>query len=359
MSFAPSSASPLVRAEVARVGVDIDGVALGSSSGTLAVVRVEVSHELGRPSSVVVETADLDAQDLEWVDGASVQEGQPIKVEMGHGEVTRPVFVGEITGLDLDIAPDHPARASIRGYDRLHRLARARKTRAFVGQKDSQIAATIAQEHDLKAVGPDSPLVHPYVMQREQTDLAFLLARARGLGYVVRVDGNALHFGPRELGADAVATATMGENLIELHVSTSVLGQVGTVAARGWDPAAQAALVAEVAESALAAKMGGKTSGPKLADDSFKAETTIVTGVPITSTDAARLAAAAELEARALDHVSCRARMLGAAALRPAAIVKVTGVGARFSGSYWLTRVVHSFDSDGFVTEFEGRRTAT
>lgn len=356
--LATTSSSALDRAEVARVDIKVDGASLGDEGG-VSVLRVEVRHELGRPSSCVVDTADLDAADLEWIDGSTVQEGRLLHVAMGQGERSDPVFIGEIIGLDLDVGQGDAPQVAIRSYDRLHRLARARKTRVFVDQRDSQIAAAIADEHDLRLSGPDSPLIHPYVMQREQTDLAFLLARARGLGYVLRVEDTALLFAPRDLAADGAVTATMGSNLLELHVSTSVLGQVGGVAARGWDPDEQKALLAEVKAADLASRMGGRTSGPALADDCFTAEATVVTDLPIVSADAARLAAAAELEAMALRHVRCRGRMLGAAALRPGVILKVVGFGARFSGNYWLTRVVHTYDRDGFTTDFEGERTAT
>lgn len=357
--LAPTSASGLDRAEVARVEIEVDSASITTGQGSVSVLRVEVRHELGRPSSCVVDTADLDAADLEWIDGSTVQEGLPIRVAMGLGEHSDPVFVGEIIGIDLDVDPDEAPKVAIRSYDRLHRLARARKTRVFVGQRDSQIAAAIADEHGLRLAGPDSSLVHPYVMQREQTDLAFLLARARGLGHFLRVDDTTLLFAPRDLAADPAVTATMGSNLLELHVSTSVLGQVGAVTARGWDPAEQKALLGEVTAADLASTMGGTTSGPRLADESFAAETTVVTDLALVSAAAAKLAAAAELEAMALRHVTCRGRMLGTAALRPGVILKVEGFGARFSGNYWLTRVVHTYDREGFTTAFEGQRTAT
>lgn len=361
MSLASSSSPPeaLTRADVPRVVVDVDGAVLNDPKDGVSLLRVDVRHELGRPSSVVIETADLDAESLDWIDGDLVQEGRPLTIEMGLGETTGRVFLGEITGLDLEIDPDDAPRVSIRGYDRLHRLARARKTRAFVGQRDSQIAEAVCGDHGLRLAGPDSKLVHDYVMQREQTDLAFLLARARGLGFVVRVEDKELYFGPRDLAGSPAGAAKLGVNLLSLSASTSVLGQVGTVTARVWDPAEQRAVLVEAAESALASKMGGKTSGPALADRGFSAEKTAVVDLPLLTEDAAKLAAAAELEAIALGHVVCRGRMLGAPLLRPGKLLTIGGFTGRFAGDYFLTHVTHTFSRDGFVTEFEGRRTAT
>lgn len=345
-------------AEVARVVIDVDSRDLATDGGVV-VKRVEIRHELGRPSSVVVDTDDADALTLDVVDGGAVQEGRPVTVSLGLGESTAIAFTGEITGLEVELDNEDAARASIRGYDRMHRLVRGRRTRAFVDQSDSTIAAAVAKEHGLTLEGPDSKEVHPYVMQREQTDLAFLLERARPLGRVVRVEGTRLLFTPRDLKTDAVMTAEMGTNLLTVRVSSSVLGLVGTVEARGWDPDEQKALSAKVAESKLASLMGGAKSGPKIADTCFAAQTTVVTDDALITAPAVELAAAAALEDMALGHVTCRGRMLGAAELRPGALIAVKGIGARFEGNYWLTRVVHTYDQESFTTEFEGRRTAS
>ena len=361
MPTTPSQSPPaaLYDAEVPRVVVDVDGTKLGDPKDGASLLRVEVRHELDRPSSVVVDTADLDDESLEWIDGDLAQEGRPLTIQMGPGETVGTVFVGEVIGLDLEISPDDAPRVSIRGYDRLHRLARARKTRAFVGQRDSQIAEAVCGDHGLRLAGPDSKLVHDYVMQREQTDLAFLLARARGLGFVVRVEDKELYFGPRDLAGSPAGAAKLGVNLLSLRGSTSVLGQVGTITARGWDPATQKAIAVEVAHTALASTMGGKQSGAKLADAAFKAAKSAVLDLEVAVEDAAKLAAAAELEERALGHVVCSGRMLGAPTLRPGHVLTVGGFTGRFAGDYWITSVVHLFDRDGFTTEFEGRRTAT
>ena len=53
------------------------------------------------------------------------------------------------------------------------------------------------------------------------------------------------------------------------------------------------------------------------------------------------------------------ARLLGTATLRPGVILTLKGFGERFSGNYWLTSVVHTYDREGFTTDFEGSRTAT
>lgn len=350
-------ASPLDTLAVARVVADVDGFKLTSGQDGVSVTRVEVELELDRPAGFLIEATDLAADDIDWTDGADVQEGAPIKISMGNTESPMPVFAGEVLGVELELTCDSPARVTLRGLDRLHRLARARKTRAFVKKRDSEIAEDLAREHGLRLSGPRSAVVHPYVMQADQTDLAFLRARARPLGFVVHADDKTLLFGPRALSDDPAATATFGENLLEFFGRTDLLGLAGAAEARGWDPAAQKPLVARATK--ITSKMGGRTLGVAEADASFAAQTISVPGVPIVVADDATAAAAAALEGLAVEYAACEGTMLGEPALRPGDTIEVAGVGRRFSGNYWLTRVVHRYGRDGFTTAFEGRRTAT
>lgn len=349
--------SPLDNLTVARVVADVDGFKLTSGADGVSVSRVEVELELDRPSSFLIEATDLTSDDIDWADGAEVKEGAPIKIAMGWTESGMPVFAGEVLGVELELTSESPSRVTLRGADRLHRLARARKSRAFVKKRDSEIAEDLAREHGMRLVGPRTAVVHPYVMQADQSDLAFLRARARALGFVVRADDKILLFGPRGLVDGPAATATFGDNLLEFFARTNLLGLTGAVEARGWDPTAQKALVARATK--VVAKMGGTGVGVTEADASFTSQVTSVPGVPIVVADDATAAAAAALEDLAAEYLSCEGKLLGDPGLRPGDVLAVEGVGRRFSGNYWLTRVVHSFGRGGFTTSFEGRRTAT
>lgn len=356
-SSTSSSRASLDDLEVPGVLVDVDGEQLSSNDERSTIASVEVDLALGRPGRVIVETNDLGADDVEWMDASAVQEGRPIEVRLGYGATLKSVFTGDVLGLEFEAEDDSGAGVTLCAYDRLHRLARARRTAAFVDKKDSQIAADIAKLHDLNGVVTDSAIVHPYVMQRQQTDLAFLRERARRIGYVLLADGDDLLFAPRALDDTAVVTARFGDLLLQLRVATSLMGQVGTAEALGWDPASQKAIAKQT--TALRATMGGKKTGLELADSLYKAEVTAATGSVIVTDRHAEQVAAAELESIALRHVTCSGRLLGSPELRPGTILAVEATSRRVSGNYFITRVTHSWDPEGFYTRFEGRRTAT
>ena len=249
-------------------------------------------------------------------------------------------------------------RVTIRGFDRLHRLTRGRKTVAYAEVKDSEIAEKIASANGLTASVEATAEKHPYVLQAEETDLAFLAARARAIGYSLFVEDTVLYFVPRPLGDSADFTVDAKSDLLELSVRTSILGQVGGVAVRGWDPAEQAALVAEGKASA-AVKMGGSKTGGQLADERIGAAVGQVAGFPITTQAQADAAAAAEVQEAALRHASCEVTLIGAYTLRQGTIAAISGYGTRFSGNYYLDKVSHTFADGEYRTTFSGRRTAT
>jgi phage protein D len=70
-------------------------------------------------------------------------------------------------------------------------------------------------------------------------------------------------------------------------------------------------------------------------------------------------AAKARFNAAGLALVTAEGRVLGRTDLKPGTVVKIAGVGARFSGPYYLTAVSHRYRAQGgYVTAFTARRNA-
>ena len=50
-------------------------------------------------------------------------------------------------------------------------------------------------------------------------------------------------------------------------------------------------------------------------------------------------------------------KVIGLPDLRPGDNVEIHGVGKRFSGTYYVTKVTHTLNAAGYLTEFDARRT--
>src|SRR4029453_4231601 len=179
---------------------------------------------------------DMDTQRVTWSDRDLFEPGGAVEVQLGYVGDERTVIAGEITGLELSFPEHARALLTVRGYDRLHRFRRGRRTRSYVQAKDSDAAREIAGDLGLTPDVEDSGEVHPYLLQVNQTDIDFLRSRARAIGYELLVEAR-----PRRVSNDRgrAVSLSFAHGLITFAAYLSTSDQVSQVVVRGWDPKAK------------------------------------------------------------------------------------------------------------------------
>jgi phage protein D len=85
----------------------------------------------------------------------------------------------------------------------------------------------------------------------------------------------------------------------------------------------------------------------------------IVVEQPVYSKDEADRRAMAILKDRHKEMVKASAACVGLPSLMAGTKVEIEGVGARFSGVYFITATTHSFGDSGYTTRFDARREVT
>jgi phage protein D len=201
--------------------------------------------------------------------------------------------------------------------------------------------------------------VHDYLVQAHQSDLAFLTERAGAIGFDVLLRDGKLLFRPAGFDAAEAATLTLGDDLLRFGASLSVAGQVSAVEVRGWSPKNKAALVGRAGGGDETAVMSG-TASADWVGQAFRGAATDLTGVnPVADQAEIDAVAKARFNTAGLALVTAEGEVLGRTDLRPGAVVKIVGAGARFSGPYYLTAVSHRYRAQGgYVTAFWARRNA-
>lgn len=323
------------------------------------VIEVSVLQDVSAPGMFAVRLMnwDLDKLQFTWSDDPLFAEGAEVEVLMGYAGDLAPVFTGEVTGLEPDFNADDTPAVTIRGYDRRHRLMRGRKSRSFVQVKDSDIVSEIAQEAGLTAEAEDTQVTLEYVLQHNQTDLEFLEARARRIGFEVWVDGKTLYFRPRPVDESEAATLHFEEDLLEFYPRASTIGLAGASDARGWNVQDKEALLGEAADAG--STMGGETLGVDVAEQFGAAVASSVDQAVLSQGEADQVAAGLMKE-MALAYVSGEGVAVGRSDLKAGTVVKIEGCGQRFSGLYYLASVRHSYNTRrGYRTAFTVRRNAT
>jgi phage protein D len=313
------------------------------------VLEVTVENSLHLPD---VATLVLHDGRLHWIDEASVAPGRSLRILAKAGRVEKMLFDGEIVEIEPDFALG-TQQLIVRAFDRLHRLARGHHVRSFLNVSDDDLVKKIAQEAGLQAqVGPMSQ-VFSYVFQNNETNLAFLQERAAALGYLLYVQGKTLHCEAPQIGGNPVELE-WGSTLREFRPRMTTIGQDNSVAARGWNPATKQEVVGQAGKAQGVPQLGETMNGGELAYRAFNIEAQmLVADRPIRTQTVADKLAQAVADRQAGSFIEAEGSCTGDPSLIAGASVTIKSVGKRFSGTYYVTRTLHTYNSrQGYVTQF-------
>ena len=354
-----SSAAPLQDIVRPAFAITVNGSALAMEAA-LRVSRVCVDEDAGFPGMFAVEIAGGDDDDeTAWIDDGTFGIGTAVEIKMGYDDSLQTLISAEITGLEPTFVRGGRPSLTVRGHDRRHRLLRGRKTRSFVQQKDSDIASAIASEAGLTAQATDSQVVHDYVLQANQTNMEFLQERARRIEYEVVVEGKTLHFRPVQNDQGEVLTLTPEDDLLEFYPRLSTMGQFSELELRGWSPKDKKEIVAKAKSGDEVSTMGGNDSGAAIAESAFGAAAVLFSDTPVFTQAEADQLARARFNRAVLELVVGEGVCTGRTDLHPGQVIKIDGIGTRFSGQYYVSATSHRYTQrDAYQTHFVVRRNA-
>lgn len=375
--------------------VDVEGQPVDTSTKN-DVLAISVIAEKDALTSFDLTFNNWDDQALRFkyseTDDEAFALGRRVQIRLGYADRLFTVFVGTITGLRPSFPSATSPTIAISGSDALQalRLSKPRdgQPRYYRHQTDAQIARTIARRHGLRTEVDDSSPEHELVVQKNQDDLSFLLERAKRIDYdcYIRNDPDSdkdtlvfarptdlrdtrpvrvyeLAYGPglagaQERAADAgVTRATpLVPNLIEFTPVLKAADQVSKVTVRAWDPVTKQSISAIAGENQLPPAGRGGRNGPQVAASTLGGREEVVIDAPVTSEEEARQLAAALLRERAYQFITGTGKIAGLPELRPGDNLEIHGIGKRFSGSYFVTKVEHTLGASGFFTGFTVRR---
>ncbi len=363
----------------------------GAGSSPLAddarnrVVRTIVDTSVHLPGMFEITFLD-DTGDIVATAGLSIGTEVQVLGQALNATAAQRLIVGEVTSIE-GVFERRTFLTVVRGYDKAHRLQRARRTRTFVNMKDSDIARQLATDAGLTPGQIDmSATTHAHIGQCDQTDWDFLGQRAREVGFETGVSDGKFYFrkastvGGGAAGAGQPVALAFSQNLrsfrprvtagnlapeVEVRVWDPMAAKVvaarsgaatGTVSMNGEDPAAIAHMFAAATAPAAPAQPASPAVGnlgPAPGTDAY-----VVFDRPA-ATGAAATAAATEMAESLADHIaSTFAEAEGDAAGNPAiqagVAVHVDGVPAPFAGDWMVTSARHVFDmaETGYHTRF-------
>jgi uncharacterized protein involved in type VI secretion and phage assembly len=284
----------------------------------------------------------------EGIDSHPFTIGKKLEVRLGaiDEQGTKTLFEGEVVSL-------HPvfgkggAGLTVRAYDKAHRMHLSRKVRTFQNQTSTDIVKKVAGDYGFAFEGESSGDPHDFMQQDNETDWDFVLRLAERCGFIFRVRQAKAYFGKK--GTGETIELKWPESLSSFAPRVTAVQQVDSVSVYAHDPKTKQAIEAQVTTPEQIAQIGVARDNVK---GQFGEATMHVATEPVKTMGEARTLAQGLLDKLANAYIAAEGEGPGNPGVCAGATVKVTGVGASFSGTYMVSTSKHVLRSGGYVTHF-------
>ncbi len=334
---------------------------------------ISVVDELNRPSMFTLKLALLvhvnqsssRGETLFNVDDSFFDQfapGATVDIYMGAPTQQRLVS-GVVTALDSDF--DNISLLEITGFDRLYYLRLGKNTKSYENVRDSDMVREIAGTSSLRTDVGETEFVHPYVIQNNISDYAFLLERADRLGYEISVDDFTLSFRESAENEQPELSLTFGRELHSFSASMKALEEGSDFEVRGWDyrsrlPVSGTASAGDETYKMIPGSSPRKTnrrSGFEISREGIGPSSLSVVNDTVQDEKEAESIARAGYNRMLHNFVRGEGKTEGNTSIRKGRTLALKGLGPKFSGVYYVTSSTHTWDREGYITKFKVRRT--
>jgi phage protein D len=345
------------------------------------VLEIVVTMDVDNLTSVDLKLNNYDDRrfDLKWSDSDRFKIGARVTVELGYADRLLPMLSGYITTLTPSFPSEGSPTLGVRVVDPLVKLKGSKPPQDEVMYKnmtDSEIAKRIARRHNLRSHVDDSKPRYQVMDQENLDDAQFLKTRAKAINFDVfmhtdpKKKDDVLYFvrpadgvGPKPIRTYVLAWGTLrntdvAPSLIEFKPTIAASNQVKSVTVRGWDVDKKKAISAKATPENTADVMGvkgerGTDAATELGGKVGRED--VVVERFVESEEEAMSIAKSLLAKRSYGFKTAKGKLIGLPDLRLNDNVEIHGVGKRFGGLYHVSKVTHTLNDRGYVTEFEGR----
>ncbi len=258
-----------------------------------------------------------------------------------------PLFVGDITALEYAYDPAGGRELRIRGYDLLHRLRKRQSVRSHVQISLHDLARELVADLGLTVDATEYGPLWQQRIQDRQSDLDVLTAMAEQCGLYFVVREHVLHV-LTLAGIGATVPLTLRETLFEARIELNGDPACRSVESTGWNP-----LRVENFSASATSPRSGRSIRAEVAPDQVGGNGTRSLIDEVTQdTSHTEAIAQAELDRQTAREVTFWGIAAGDTRLQPGTPVEIIGVDDHLAGTYVLTRVKHTIDSQtGFLSE--------
>jgi len=338
-----------------------------------SVLSVTVNQEVNKPNSFTFDVQDdlihvgEDAQSLreqfQWLGHDLFKYGNDISIAMGYLNTLAPLMEGKIQKITAKFSDSSAPSFTIEGADRASEsLTLPSDTKVFSQKTYSEMVREIAAgaKPNLRAIVDDTHEVIPrQVKKGGESYLKFLLGLAKANeGFEFALVGRDLLFRRAKKDQAAQIALAWGKNLMNFQTTLNTGQAITEVIVRAWDKAGKKMIEGRAGAGDEQIQEEGKRLASQVARDVYGDVVKVVTDKPVRNEAEAKKEAKAILDKAGDNLITARGETMGMPELQPGVCVELAGLGSWFSGKYYVNKVTHRFDQNGYRSNFEAKRNA-
>ncbi len=289
--------------------------------------------------------------DQVFEDGTILKLGAALTVYAGLVTSPTEIFRGKITALEAFFPSSGPPELVALAEDALQAARMKRRTKNWDDASLADILQEIAGGLGLTPVTSGLDATIGSEQQLNESDLHFLRRLLARYDADLQVVGTELHATPRSQAQRNAIQLDMNSQLHEVRIVADLAHQVTQVTATGWDYN-QGQTISATSQTTSLGPGSGQTGASWLQQALSSRSEQLAQYATLDQSDAQALVDA-EFAQRSRQFVVARGVAEGNPALRVGSYLTLTGLGPRFSNTYYTTATVHRFDTEkGYATEF-------
>ncbi|WP_457644545.1 phage late control D family protein [Persephonella sp.] len=276
--------------------------------------------------------------------------GNSVEILLGYEDTLLTVIKGFISTLNYSFEEENYLDIEVEGFDNLFLMTRKKQIRSWSDHKISDVVNIITEDYPFDRRDIETTdLKFEYIRQNGISDLQFLKELAEKSGFEFFVDNNVFHFRKPAFNRSPDLSLEFGVDLFNFKPTLDVSDLFEEVSVSGWD------YRKKTSESYTAS--GGKTKGEGtlILKNDIKTRLPVRFDTSLDSYDKIESLANSIFTERSLNFVKADLTSSGIPDIKPGSVVKLTGVGSKFSGNYYVEKVLHRFISGSFSTRVELR----
>jgi len=340
------SALPTLRVndqEYPKVTELLLGMEMTEHEGGMSTLELRVSN---------VASNSQNSADLAFEDDQILKLGAKIAVYAGDENAPKEIFRGKITGLEAEYPEQGPPELIVLAEDVFQQARMARRTKVWDKTSLSDIAKQVASQLNLSPVITGLTDTIGTEVQLNESDLAFLRRLLTRYDADLQIVGSELQVSPRKDVSRGNVELSFTGQLRRARVIADLAHQVTAVTVSGWDYKQGQKVSSRSTGTNL--QPGDGRAGASILQDTLGERSEHIGDAGIVDQAEAKALADAMFDKRARPFVVVEGMAEGNPALRVGTQVKLTGLGGRFSNTYYVVRACHKFDLDtGYITQFE------